>query len=161
MCSSDLRPLAQIYESMGDKALAAETLAAVPAESASPRLLGDLAVLYLSLARYPDAAGVFRRLLSTDPDHGLVAQHGLTFCMIKSQNWRGALDVALDTIKLDRYDLTTHFLAYAKDRLFSRVPDAERVEADLRDRLIAELREHAELHGDDEAAGREEGMPGV
>jgi Flp pilus assembly protein TadD len=155
------RPLAQIYESMGDKALAAETLAAVAPESASPRLLGDLAILYLGLARFDDAAAVFRRLLSIDPDHGLVAQHGLTFCMIKSQNWRGALGVALDTIKLDRYDLTTNFLAYAKDRLFSRVPEAERVEGDLGDRLIAELREHAELHGDDEAAGREEGMPGV
>jgi Flp pilus assembly protein TadD len=157
-----LRPLAQIYESTGDAALAAETLAAVPPEGASPRLLGDLAVLYLNLGRHEDAAGVFRRLLATDPDHGLLAQHGLTFCMIKGRNWRGALDVALQTIKLDRFDLTTDFLAYAKDRLFSRVPDAEGVESGLHDRLIAELREHAEMHGEDEAMGRrEEGMPGV
>jgi Flp pilus assembly protein TadD len=156
------RPLAQIYESMGDAALAAETLAAIPQETASARLLGDLAILYLNLDRYQDAAGVFRRLQATDPDHVLLAQHGLTFCMIKSQNWRGALDVALETIKLDRFDLTTNFLAYAKDRLFSRVPDAERVEADLRERLIAELREHAEQHEEDEAVGRrEEGIPGV
>lgn len=156
------RPLAQIYESMGDTALAAETLAAVPQENASPRLLGDLAILYLNLARYQDAAGVFRRLLAMDPDHRLLAQHGLTFCMIKSQNWRGALDVALETIKLDRFDLTTNFLAYAKDRLFSRVSDAEGVEADLHERLIAELREHAEMHAEDETVGRrEEGMTGV
>ena len=156
------RPLAQIYESMGDTALAAETLAAVPQESASPRLLGDLAILYLSLGRHEDAAGVFRRLLASDADHALVAQHGLTFCLIKSRNWRGALDVALETIKLDRFDLTTNFLAYAKDRLFSRVPDVEQVESDLRDRLVAELREHAEMHGENEAQGRgEEGIPGV
>jgi Flp pilus assembly protein TadD len=155
-------PLAQIYESMGDTALAAETLAAVPPEDASPRLLGELAILYLNLERYQDAAGVFRRFLAADPEHGLLAQHGLTFCMIKSQNWRGALDVALATIKLDRFDLTTNFLAYAKDRLFSRVPDAEKVESDLRERLVAELTEHAELHGEDEArGGREEGTPGV
>lgn len=155
------RPLAQIYEQMGHAALAAETLAAIPQENAGPRVLGDLAILYLSLERYQDAAAIFRRLLATDPDHGLVAQHGLTFCMIKSQNWRGALDVALETIKLDRFDLTTNFLAYAKDRLFSRVPDAERVEKDLHERLITELREHAEQHGEDEAVSREEGIPGV
>jgi Flp pilus assembly protein TadD len=155
------RPLAQIYEQMGHGALAAETLAAIPQESAGPRVLGDLAILYLNLERYQDAAAVFKRLLAVDPDQGLVAQHGLTFCMIKSQNWRGALDVALETIKLDRFDLTTNFLAYAKDRLFSRVPDAERVEKELRDRLIAELREHAEQHGEDEAVDREEGIPGV
>lgn len=156
------QPLAQIYESMGETGLAAETLAAIPQDDATPRLLGDLAILFLNLERYPDAAETFRRLMATDPDHGLVAQHGLTFCMIKSQNWRGALDVALETIKLDRFDLTTNFLAYAKDRLFSRVPDAERVETELRERLIAELREHAELHGEDEAVERrEEGIPGV
>ena len=69
--------------------------------------------------------------------------------------------MALETIKLDRFDLTTNFLAYAKDRLFSRVPDADRVEKDLHERLIAELREHAEQHGEDEAVDREEGIPGV
>jgi tetratricopeptide (TPR) repeat protein len=155
------RPLAQIYESMGHAALAAETLAGIPGEEVTARVLGDLAILYLNLGRYEEAAGVFRRLTTEDPDHVLLAQHGLTFCMIKSQNWRGALDVALETIKLDRFDLTTNFLAYAKDRLFSRVPDAERVEKDLHERLIAELREHADLHGEDEAVGREEGIPGV
>ena len=155
------RPLAQIYEQMGHAALAAETLSAIPQEHLGPRLLGDLAILYLNLERYQDAAAVFKRLLAADSDHGLVAQHGLTFCLIKSQNWRGALDVALETIKLDRFDLTTNFLAYAKDRLFSRVPDAERVEKDLRERLIAELREHAEQHGEDETVSREEGIPGV
>jgi Flp pilus assembly protein TadD len=156
------RPLAQIYEQMGHAGLAAETLAAIPEEQTTARLLGDLAILYLNLERYQDAAGVFRRLMTTDPEHELLAQHGITFCLIKSQNWRGALDVSLETIKLDRFDLTTNFLAYAKDRLFSRVPDAEKVEADLRERLIAELREHAEPHGEDEAVeGREEGIPGV
>lgn len=155
------RPLAQIYQSAGEAELAAQTLAAIPKEDATPGVLGDLAVLYLDLGRHEEAAGVFRRLMTADPDHVLPAQHGLTYCMIKARNWRGALDVALETIKLDRFDLTTDFLAYAKDRLFSRVPDAERVESALRGRLIAELREHAELHGEAEAAERGEGVPGV
>jgi tetratricopeptide (TPR) repeat protein len=156
------RPLAQIQQSAGERALAAETLAGIPPEDATPRDLGDLALLYLDLDREGDAAAVFRRMMAADPDHALPAQHGLTFCMIKARNWRGALDVALATIKLDRFDLTTDFLAYAKDRLFSRVPDAERVEAELRRRLIAELREHADQHGVEDAEGpREEGAPGV
>ena len=156
------RPLAQIQQSAGERALAAETLAGIPPEEAGPRDLGELAVLYLDLERFDEAAAVFRRMMAADPDHALPAQHGLTFCMIKARNWRGALDVALATIKLDRFDLTTDFLAYAKDRLFSRVPDAERVEAELRQRLVAELREHADQHAVDDADGaREEGSPGV
>jgi Flp pilus assembly protein TadD len=156
------RPLAQIYQSAGERALAAETLAGIPPEDAGPRDLGDLAVLYLDLERFEDAAAVFRRMMAGDPDHPLPAQHGLTFCMIKARNWRAALDVALATIKLDRFDLTTDFLAYAKDRLFSRVPDAERVEGELRQRLIAELREHADQHAvEDVGEPREEDTPGV
>ena len=156
------RPLAQIYDSAGDKALAAETLAGIPPEEAAAPVLVDLSLLYLALERYDDAAEVFRRLTAAAPDHALAAQHGLTYCMLKSGNWRGALDVALGTIRLDRFDLTTDFLAYAKDRLFSRVPDAERVEADLRARLLAELGELAELPGSGATGDRrEEDTPGV
>jgi tetratricopeptide (TPR) repeat protein len=156
------QPLAQIYEVAGEPALAAETLAGVPLESASPRILGDLALLYLRLEQHAQAAEVFRALAEVDPEHVVVARHGLLWCEIRSGDWRGALEVALDTIRLDRFDLTTDFLAYAKDRLFSRVPDAGRREAELRERLYGELMEHADLHGDDDAPGtREEGAAGV
>jgi Flp pilus assembly protein TadD len=156
------QPLAQIYEALGEFALAAETLAGVPRDTVSPRILGDLALLHLRLEQYDRAADTFRTLATVDPEHAVVAQHGLLWCEIRAGDWRGALDVALDTIRIDRFDLTTDFLAYAKDRLFSRVPDAERREADLRERLYGELMEHADLHGDDDARGsREEGATGV
>jgi len=147
------RPLAQIYESLGKTELAAQTLAAVPPETASPRLLGDLARLYLSVDRYAEAEQVFRALAAADPEHALLAQHGSTWCRIKRKDWRGALDVALEATRLDRFDLTTAFLAYAKDRLFTRVPDAERRESELKERLLAELREHEDLHGEEGAPG--------
>ena len=144
------RPLAQIYETLGKPALAAEALAAIPTQDASPRVLGDLARLYLSLRRYREAEEACAGLKAHDPEHALLAQHGLTLCRIKRGDWRGALDVALTATRLDRFDLTTAFLAYAKDRLFGRVPDAARREAELEERFLAELREHEELHVPDE-----------
>lgn len=149
------RPLAQIYESMGKRAEAARILAEIPREAASPRMLGDLARLYLGLKKYREAEEAFQALGTRDPEHAVLAQHGLTLCRIKRGDWRGALDVALAATRLDRFDLTTAFLAYATDRLFRRVPDAEQREAALTERLLRELREHDDAHAEDEggAAG--------
>ena len=55
--------------------------------------------------------------------------------------------------RLDRFDLTTTFLAYAKDRLFGHIPDAVQREAELGDRFRAELRAHAEMHSDEAREG--------
>jgi tetratricopeptide (TPR) repeat protein len=159
------QPLARIHELRGNALLAAKTLAGVPLETASPRLLGDLARLYLGLERYREAEGVFWALAAADPEHALLAQHGSTWCLIKQGNWRRALEAALEATRLDRFDLTTALLAYARDRLFTRVPDAARREAELTDRFLAELREHEELHAEDEgralpADGMEEEVRG-
>jgi tetratricopeptide (TPR) repeat protein len=151
------RPLAQIYESLGKPKQAAETLAAIPAGAASPRVLGDLARLYLGSKRYREAEEACDALRKRDPEHALLAQHGMTLCRIKRGDWRGALDVALTATRLDRFDLTTAFLAYAKDRLFHRVPDADRREADLVERFLAELREHEDAHADERGALAETG----
>jgi len=144
------RPLAQIYESLGKPAQAAAALAAIPPGGASPRVLGDLARLYLGLKRYRQAEEACAALQGIDPEHALLAQHGMTLCRIKQGDWRGALDVALSATRLDRYDLTTAFLAYAKDRLFRSVPDAPGREAELLARFLAELREHDVIHAEDE-----------
>jgi Flp pilus assembly protein TadD len=143
------RSLAQIYEALGEPAVAADILARLARDAASPRALNDLARLYLQLERYSDAEGVFRSLRKLDPANELLGQHGQTWCRIKKQDWRGALDVALSATRLDRYDLTTAFLTYARDRLFGSAPDAEQREAELGERLRAELYEHAELYSGD------------
>jgi hypothetical protein len=123
-------------------------------------VLNDLARLYLQLERYSDAEAVFRSLRKLDPTHELLAQHGQTWCRIRRRDWRGALDVALNATRLDRYDLTTAFLTYAKDQLFGSAPDAERREAELGERLRAELYEHAELYSDDRGVDRVNALEG-
>jgi Flp pilus assembly protein TadD len=158
------QPLAQIYESMGKQELAAQTLAAIPRALASPRVLGDLVRLCLGLGRWREAEAACVALRANDPEHALLAQHGMTLCRIKLGDWRGALDVALGATRLDRYDLTTAFLAYAKDRLFHKPPDALQREADLAERFLAALREHEDAHAEDEgfapAGGETEGTVG-
>ena len=53
---------------------------------------------------------------------------------------------SISTTRVDRFSLTTEFLAYARDRLFGTVSDAEGREAELTERFSAELREHDDLH---------------
>jgi Flp pilus assembly protein TadD len=155
--------LAQIYEALGEPARAVEILSRVAREAPSPRVLNELGRLYLQLEQYNEAEAVFRSLRTLDPSHDLLAEHGQAWCRIKKGDWRGALDVALSAARLDRYDLTTAFLSYAKDRLFGRVPDAAAREADLGERLRLEMRDHAEYHSVDRAmdeSGTEEGGDG-
>jgi tetratricopeptide (TPR) repeat protein len=148
---ADIRiALAQVYEAVGEPARAADALLQVPPEALSPRLLGERARLLLDLERWNEAEETFRALgRLDDPASDLLAVHGQCWCRIRTGDWRGALDAALGATRLDRYDLTTAFLAYAKDRLFSHPADAARREAELGERLRAELREHADLHSGD------------
>ena len=149
--------LAQVYEAVGEPARAADVLAQVPADALSPRLLGERARLLLDLERWAEAEETFRALgRLDDPASDLLAIHGQCWCRIRKGDWRGALDAALGATRLDRYDLTTAFLAYAKDRLFSHPPDAPRREAELGQRLRDELRQHADLHSGDRSLSEEE-----
>lgn len=143
------RSLALIYEAAGEPALAAEALATVPPAAATPRLLGHLAQLQLRLERYEEAEAVFLSLAALDPEHEIVILHGRTWCRIKKRDWRGALEVALAATRLDRLDLTTAFLAHARDGLFGRASCTEQEEAELAERFFMELQEHDEVHGDE------------
>lgn len=140
--------LARIYESQGEAGLAAATFGAVARAQPSAPVLLDLARLELGQGRYREAEAAFRQLAALDPDRDLVAQHGRIWCRIKGGDWRGALQFALYVAKADRFDLTTALLAYAKDRLFTRVSadDAAAREAALSERFAAELGEQAELY---------------
>src|SRR5207237_77500 len=111
----------------------------------------------LELERYAEAEAAFRRLAAVDPEHELVARHGQAWCRIRQGDWRGALEAALDMTRLDRYDLTTAFLAYARDRLFGSVSESDTREAELGERFRSEMLEHLEWHGQDAipAAARE------
>lgn len=143
--------LARIYEANGDAERAAATFAVVAQALPAEPVLLDLARVNLNLGRYAEAEAAFSRLASLDPDRDLLAQHGRIWCRIKRRDWRGALEYALYVAKADRYDLTTALLAYAKDRLFTRVSDADAAdrEAALAERIASELQEQAELYSAD------------
>ena len=151
--------LARIYESVGETALAAETFSEVADTVDSPTVLNDLARLYLALGQYREADATFRRLGALDPESDLVARHGRIWCQIKRRDWRSALELSLGAAKADRYDLTTALLAYARDRLFTRLPEGEIAarEAELEARVMAALHEHAELYGADPLGAGEDG----
>jgi predicted Zn-dependent protease len=141
--------LAQMYQAIGKPALAAEILSKKFGRDASPRLLNQLAGLFLHLERYAEAEATFRALGERDAAALLMVQHGIMWSRIKRSDWRGALDVALDATRLDRHGVTTRFLAYARDRLFARPPNALEREAELLRQLRDELDEYAELHTTD------------
>lgn len=142
---------ARIYEALGQPDLAVTTLHALTNAVADPRTLTDLARLNLQQGRYGEADSVFRRLAAIDPEHSLVSAHGRIWCQIKRGDWRSALALSLEATRIDRYDLTTALLAYARDRLFTQLPAAAVAarETELGDRVMTALQEHAELHADE------------
>jgi Flp pilus assembly protein TadD len=165
--AAELRPddvsiklaLARIYESLGETALAAATFSDLASMVATPAVLNNLARLQLALGQYREADAPFRRLGALDPESDLVARHGRIWCQIKRRDWRSALELSLGAAKADRYELTTALLAYARDRLFTRLSEGEieAREAALEARFMAALHEHAELYGADLLGAGEDG----
>jgi Flp pilus assembly protein TadD len=141
--------LAQMYQAIGEPALAAEILSQKFGGDASPRLLNELAGLFLHLQRYAEAEATFRALGERDGAAELMVQHGIIWSRMKRSDWRGALDLALDATRLDRHGVTTKFLTYARDRLFARPPNAPEREAELLQHVRDEMDEYAELHTQD------------
>lgn len=141
--------LAQMYQAIDEPGLAAEILSKNLRSEGAPRLLNELAGLFLRLQRHSDAEESFRALGKRDQTAELMALHGIIWCCIKRTDWRGALEVALDATKLDRYGETTKFLTYAKDRFFANPLDASEREAELLQCLRDEMEEYAEVHSSD------------
>jgi tetratricopeptide (TPR) repeat protein len=142
---------ARLYESQGELALAVATFGELVRLAPVPGILTNLARLYLAQGQYREADAVFRQLGALDPDAELVARHGRIWSQLKRGDSRSGLEQALGAARADRYDLTTALLAYARDRLFTRVPQEEITmrEAALDARFAAELRDYAELYDAD------------
>ena len=145
--------LAQMYETLGEPARAAAILLPIARHTLSPRLLNELTLLLLQLGQWDEAETSFVSLQRLDPEHELIAQHGRVWCRVEKRDWRGAFDLALEATRLDRYELTTALLTYIKDQLFGQAANQEAREAELDRRVMAELREHAELHSGEDIAG--------
>jgi tetratricopeptide (TPR) repeat protein len=149
-----LRNLAEMYASLNrhEEALAKtqEILELRPDDV----LAGcDAAWLCLHLDRLDEAAAVFRTLRRIDPaqEHEVYAIHGLVMTEIRRRDWRRAMDLVIEAVRLDRYDLTTSFLIYISSKLLGTSAVAEIPLKELVARFDAEQSEHRRLHAEVEA----------
>jgi tetratricopeptide (TPR) repeat protein len=111
----------------------------------------DVAELNLSLDRLEEAVEAFRWLRDVDdePDHEVLAYHGMIEAELRRERWRSALDLAVDATRVDRFGRTTDVLAYAVAKVFGAgdrpAPSAREIE----DALAASRSEHRQLHAGD------------
>lgn len=108
----------------------------------------DVAELNLALDRLEDAVEAFRWLRDVDdePDHEVLAYHGMIEAELRRERWRSALDLAVDATRVDRFGRTTDVLAFVVAKVFGTgdrpAPQAREIE----DALAASRTEHRQLH---------------
>jgi tetratricopeptide (TPR) repeat protein len=108
----------------------------------------DVAELSLECGRWDDAVAAYRSLRRVDgePGHAVYAFHGLVAVQIRRQEWRRALEAAVDAARVDRHRRTTDLIAFIAAQLFgpgsTPAPSREDV-----DRIVAQASaEHRLLH---------------
>ena len=160
---SILRNLAGMYISAGRPGPALETLRQI-LELQPEDVLAccDAAWLHLGLGRHEEAAAMFRTLrrVDTEPEreHELYALHGLAMTEIHRGNWRGALDLAIEATRLDRYEQTTMMLQFLNGKLFGTA-GVTVTQADLDARFEAEHAEHRRWHAEARPSAGVAGSP--
>ncbi|MGI8552738.1 MAG: tetratricopeptide repeat protein [Dehalococcoidia bacterium] len=112
--------------------------------------LVDIADLHLVLHQLDEASAIFGRLrrLDTEPGHDVHAYHGMIQAELRRNDWRRALDLALDATVVSRLDLTTQLLAYIAVQLFGRSEHPAPPLTELEAALKAERNEHHRLHSE-------------
>jgi len=133
-----LRAIATIHGRSGRAEDAFDAATAVAdAQPEDPLAVLELAELALDLGRLDEAASAFQRLraVDDDPSHEVYALHGLIEVEFHRENWRRALDLAVDATRVDRAGRTTDVLAFVVAQVFGQaereVPERAEVEAAL------------------------------
>ena len=108
----------------------------------------DVAELLLATGEHKEAASAFYRLRSADTDEGheVFACHGQTEALVKAENWRLALDTAIDATRVDRHQLTTDLLAFIAAKLFGEADREAKPWDELSVALAEERTEHRRMH---------------
>ncbi|MGH3105093.1 MAG: tetratricopeptide repeat protein [Gaiellaceae bacterium] len=110
----------------------------------------DVAELSLELGKLDDASSAFASLrgVEEDPEHEIYAFHGLIEVELRREEWRRALDLAVEAARADRYGRTTDLLAFATAQVFGArdrpAPSRDEVDA----ALAASRAEHRRLHAE-------------
>lgn len=108
----------------------------------------DAAELNLTLGRSEKAASEFARLgaIDDDPEHEVYGYHGMIQAEIQRENWRRALDLAIEATRVDRLGRTTDLLAYIVTKVFGQADRPAPSRAEIDEALAASLAEHRRLH---------------
>lgn len=144
-----LRAISTIHGRSGRSEDAFDAASAVAqAQPDDPLAVLELAELALDMGRLDEASSAFQRLRSVDddPSHEVYAFHGLIEVELRREDWRRALDLAVDATRVDRAGRTTDILAYVVAQVFGQaereVPERSQV-----DSALARSRdEHRRLH---------------
>jgi tetratricopeptide (TPR) repeat protein len=144
-----LRAIATIHGRAGREEDAYAAVSAVAqAQPEDPLAALELAELALDVGRLDEAASAFQRLraVDDDPSHEVYAFHGLIEVELRRENWRRALDLAVDATRVDRAGRTTDILAFVVAQVFGeedrQVPERAQVDAALARSRV----EHRRLH---------------
>jgi tetratricopeptide (TPR) repeat protein len=144
-----LRAIATIHGRAGKAEDAFDAASAVAeAQPDDPLAALELAELSLDVGRLDEAASAFQRLRSVDddPSHEVYAFHGLIEVELRRQNWRRALDLAVDATRVDRAGRTTDILAYVVAQVFGEADREMPERADVESALARSRDEHRRLH---------------
>jgi tetratricopeptide (TPR) repeat protein len=108
----------------------------------------DIADLNLALGNWDEAVAAFSRLRSIDAEsgHEVYAYHGLIEVELQRQRWRRALDLAIDTTRVDRYDLTTQLLAFIVAQVFGESDRPAPTRAEVDTALAEQRAQHRRFH---------------
>jgi len=144
-----LRAIATIHGRSGraeDAFDAASAVAEAQPEDALAVL--ELAELSLDVGRLDEAAAAFQRLRSVDddPSHEVYAFHGLIEVELRRENWRRALDLAVDATRVDRAGRTTDILAFVVAQVFGEADREVPERAQVESALERSRDEHRRLH---------------
>jgi tetratricopeptide (TPR) repeat protein len=143
-----LRGLVDAFRRQGSSADALEAAAnALMARPDDVLVALDAAELALELGRLQTAEAAFRRVraLDDDPEHDVYTLHALIEVETRREDWRKALDLAVEATRVDRLGRTTDVLAFIVAQVFgSERPAPER---DVVERALAVSRaEHRRRH---------------
>lgn len=111
----------------------------------------DVAELNLALDRLDDAVEAFKwvRDVDDEPDHEVLAYHGMIEAELRRERWRAALDLAVDATRVDRLGRTTDVLAFVVAKVFGAGDRPAPAARDVEDALAASRSEHRQLHATD------------
>jgi tetratricopeptide (TPR) repeat protein len=146
-----LRGLVDAFRRQGSSSDALEAAAnALMARPDDVVVALDAAELALELGRLQTAEAAFRRVraLDDDPEHDVYTLHALIEVETRREDWRKALDLAVEATRVDRLGRTTDILAFIVAQVFGSerpAPERDVVEQALAASRAEHRRRHLEI----------------